>query len=306
MTASPAATFRIPARREAGEAESDRRRWPPGNRARPPGRVCRRSLARLGSARSRGEPVPPNRTVPPGARMSSTLPPNDASRTAGRARDATAGHRTAAQRGRGSARRVVRHRAAPGTECSRVSRRRPRAVAVAGPPARVGDVTGHPGVVEGPPGVPTVLIGGLPAAVVGTPHVCSFPPPAVHPAVGDRPAGLADRADRRHARRAARRHGRVRGPDHHWRPDRPHRRLIPGFFVRVHRAPVGTVHARGRGSRSRGRSAQLSRISAARRRWRLPCALAAKLVPASISTSVPRIRTRRTLLRVPPRRRRSR
>jgi uncharacterized Zn-binding protein involved in type VI secretion len=48
------------------------------------------------------------------------------------------------------------------------------------PAARVGDATGHPGVI-GPPGVPTVLIGGLPAATVGTPHVCSFPPPAAHP-----------------------------------------------------------------------------------------------------------------------------
>jgi uncharacterized Zn-binding protein involved in type VI secretion len=48
------------------------------------------------------------------------------------------------------------------------------------PAARVADATGHPGVI-GPPGVPTVLIGGMPAATVGTPHVCSFPPPAVHP-----------------------------------------------------------------------------------------------------------------------------
>ena len=48
------------------------------------------------------------------------------------------------------------------------------------PAARVGDPTGHPGVI-GPPGVPNVLIGGLPAATVGTPHICSFPPPAVHP-----------------------------------------------------------------------------------------------------------------------------
>ena len=46
--------------------------------------------------------------------------------------------------------------------------------------ARVGDPTGHPGVIA-PPGVPTVLIGGQPAATVGTPHICSFPPPAVHP-----------------------------------------------------------------------------------------------------------------------------
>ena len=48
------------------------------------------------------------------------------------------------------------------------------------PAARVGDPTGHPGVI-GPPGVPTVLIAGMPAATVGTMHVCSFPPPAVHP-----------------------------------------------------------------------------------------------------------------------------
>lgn len=48
------------------------------------------------------------------------------------------------------------------------------------PAARVGDPTGHPGVIA-PPGVPTVLIEGLPAATVGTMHTCSFPPPAVHP-----------------------------------------------------------------------------------------------------------------------------
>jgi uncharacterized Zn-binding protein involved in type VI secretion len=45
--------------------------------------------------------------------------------------------------------------------------------------ARVGDPTGHPGVI-GPPGVPTVLIAGQPAATVGTPHMCSFPWP-IHP-----------------------------------------------------------------------------------------------------------------------------
>ncbi|MGW5424675.1 PAAR domain-containing protein [Streptomyces sp. NPDC003943] len=49
-----------------------------------------------------------------------------------------------------------------------------------GPAARVGDPTGHPGVI-GPPGVPTVLIGGAPAATVGTPHVCSFASPPPHP-----------------------------------------------------------------------------------------------------------------------------
>ena len=48
------------------------------------------------------------------------------------------------------------------------------------PAARLGDPTGHPGVVSGP-GVSTVLLGGQPAAVVGDLHTCSFPPPAVHP-----------------------------------------------------------------------------------------------------------------------------
>ena len=46
--------------------------------------------------------------------------------------------------------------------------------------ARVGDLSAHGGVVSGP-GVPTVLIAGQPAATVGTLHICSFPPPAVHP-----------------------------------------------------------------------------------------------------------------------------
>jgi uncharacterized Zn-binding protein involved in type VI secretion len=48
------------------------------------------------------------------------------------------------------------------------------------PAARVGDQTGHPGAITGP-GVSTVLIGGMPAAVVGDMHVCAFPPPAPHP-----------------------------------------------------------------------------------------------------------------------------
>jgi uncharacterized Zn-binding protein involved in type VI secretion len=48
------------------------------------------------------------------------------------------------------------------------------------PAARVGDPTGHPGLIAGP-GVPTVLIGGMPASVVGDMHTCAFPPPAVHP-----------------------------------------------------------------------------------------------------------------------------
>jgi uncharacterized Zn-binding protein involved in type VI secretion len=48
------------------------------------------------------------------------------------------------------------------------------------PAARVTDPTGHPGMIAGP-GVATVLIGGLPAAVVGDQHACAFPPPASHP-----------------------------------------------------------------------------------------------------------------------------
>jgi uncharacterized Zn-binding protein involved in type VI secretion len=43
------------------------------------------------------------------------------------------------------------------------------------PAARVGDPTGHPGAITGP-GVATVLIGGMPAAVVGDLHACSMPP----------------------------------------------------------------------------------------------------------------------------------
>jgi uncharacterized Zn-binding protein involved in type VI secretion len=41
--------------------------------------------------------------------------------------------------------------------------------------ARLGDPSGHPGVIVGP-GNPTVLIGGMPAAAVGDMHVCSMPP----------------------------------------------------------------------------------------------------------------------------------
>jgi uncharacterized Zn-binding protein involved in type VI secretion len=46
--------------------------------------------------------------------------------------------------------------------------------------ARVGDPTGHPGMVSGT-GVATVLIGGQPAAVLGDSHTCAFPPPPSHP-----------------------------------------------------------------------------------------------------------------------------
>jgi uncharacterized Zn-binding protein involved in type VI secretion len=43
--------------------------------------------------------------------------------------------------------------------------------------ARVGDPTGHPGTIAGP-GVATVLIGGMPAAVMGDTHTCAMPPTA--------------------------------------------------------------------------------------------------------------------------------
>jgi len=46
------------------------------------------------------------------------------------------------------------------------------------PAARVGDPTGHPGVI-GPPGVPTVLIAGMPAARVGDMATCVGPPDAI-------------------------------------------------------------------------------------------------------------------------------
>ncbi|MGH8555090.1 MAG: PAAR domain-containing protein [Gammaproteobacteria bacterium] len=45
------------------------------------------------------------------------------------------------------------------------------------PAARVGDPTGHPGAIAGP-GVVTVLIGGMPVAVVDDKHTCALPPPA--------------------------------------------------------------------------------------------------------------------------------
>ena len=48
--------------------------------------------------------------------------------------------------------------------------------------ARIGDPTSHPGVVAGgPPNVPTVLVEGLPAAVVGDVHTCAFPGLPPHP-----------------------------------------------------------------------------------------------------------------------------
>lgn len=46
--------------------------------------------------------------------------------------------------------------------------------------ARVGDTTMHGGTVVGP-GVSTVLVGGMPAAVMGDMHACVIPPPSAHP-----------------------------------------------------------------------------------------------------------------------------
>jgi uncharacterized Zn-binding protein involved in type VI secretion len=50
------------------------------------------------------------------------------------------------------------------------------------PAARVGDATAHGGVIS-PPGCPTVLIGGMPAARMGDMHTCPMvgPPPPPPP-----------------------------------------------------------------------------------------------------------------------------
>jgi uncharacterized Zn-binding protein involved in type VI secretion len=54
----------------------------------------------------------------------------------------------------------------------------------------VSDSTTHGGTITGP-GVATVLIKGLPAAVVGDLHVCSLPPNAHQPTVSAFPSGSA-------------------------------------------------------------------------------------------------------------------
>ena len=56
------------------------------------------------------------------------------------------------------------------------------------PAARVTDVTNHGGTIVGP-GVPTVLIGGMPAAVAGDVHVCAIPPPVHGPPSSPFPMG---------------------------------------------------------------------------------------------------------------------
>ena len=46
--------------------------------------------------------------------------------------------------------------------------------------ARILDTTNHGGTILGP-GEPTVLIGGMPASVMGDNHICSLPPNAHQP-----------------------------------------------------------------------------------------------------------------------------
>lgn len=54
--------------------------------------------------------------------------------------------------------------------------------------ARITDTTTHGGIIVGP-GVANVLIGGMPAAVLGDNHICPIPPPAHLPTVSPFPMG---------------------------------------------------------------------------------------------------------------------
>ncbi|MFC5625423.1 PAAR domain-containing protein [Algoriphagus winogradskyi] len=56
--------------------------------------------------------------------------------------------------------------------------------------ARFGDTTTHGGTIIGP-GEPTVLIGGMPAAVLADNHACSLPPNSHQPTVSPFIAGSA-------------------------------------------------------------------------------------------------------------------
>lgn len=58
------------------------------------------------------------------------------------------------------------------------------------PAARVGDITNHGGTITGP-GMPTVLIAGMPAAVAGDLHVCAMPPNVHQPTSSPFPMGSA-------------------------------------------------------------------------------------------------------------------
>lgn len=54
--------------------------------------------------------------------------------------------------------------------------------------ARVTDTTSHGGTIAGP-GEATVLIGNMPAAVMGDNHICVLPPNSHQPTVSPFPAG---------------------------------------------------------------------------------------------------------------------
>jgi uncharacterized Zn-binding protein involved in type VI secretion len=56
------------------------------------------------------------------------------------------------------------------------------------PAARIGDTSTHGGTIVGP-GVPTVLIGGSPAAVALDNHVCVLPPTVHQPTASIFPIG---------------------------------------------------------------------------------------------------------------------
>ncbi len=56
--------------------------------------------------------------------------------------------------------------------------------------ARVGDTSNHGGTITGP-GVSTVLVKGMPAAVAGDLHVCSLPPNGHQPTTSPFPSGSA-------------------------------------------------------------------------------------------------------------------
>ncbi len=58
------------------------------------------------------------------------------------------------------------------------------------PAARVSDTSTHGGTIVGP-GVSTVLIAGMPAAVATDQHVCSLPPNTHQPTASPFPAGSA-------------------------------------------------------------------------------------------------------------------
>ncbi len=55
---------------------------------------------------------------------------------------------------------------------------------------RVGDLSNHGGTIIGP-GAPTVMIGGMPAAVAGDMHVCALPPVSHQPTASSFPVGSA-------------------------------------------------------------------------------------------------------------------